>query len=204
MTLIAEQPRLKTPSNRRLMLVVVGLVLLGLLAWVGISIVSASHEPTYSADGTVAVAPVGGSVVDALTRQFNGNRQATALALPKGLAAFFVVKWHASQPTQSGCHTQLAIATPIGWHLFGWASDQSLINGTINSWGSVQGANESLTAAKDTFILSREQTGTATLAWSVDSVGTTLAANFHAYFVYACGDASSSPTISEARVKFNG
>lgn len=133
-----------------------------------------------------------------LLQQFEslGGTRATRDAGP---AVFLTMNWAVDHKVELPCQVQLAVHAGSGWQLFGWAGNPRVINGTINSWGSILAKFPELRTYQDTITLPSADSGQVMLVWSAPSFATEVD-SVRARLVYACGGDGKSPVIQEVKI----
>jgi hypothetical protein len=115
-------------------------------------------------------------------------------------AAFAYVEWTASAQPDPRCQVQLAMRTPAGWVLYGWAGSSSVINGTANSWGTVTKLRPQLAHDQSTLLLLPVKAGKAIVVWYLHSSASTNLDLTRADLVYSCGDDDTKARVSSTTI----
>jgi hypothetical protein len=100
--------------------------------------------------------------------------------------------WETAGDLDLGCQIQLAIHSGHDWQLFGWIGDHQVVNGTINSWGTILERFPDFRAYQDTITLPVRHAGQFMLVWGTPSYPSEVRI-VSARVVYACGDADRRP-----------
>lgn len=109
-----------------------------------------------------------------------------------GPAVFMTGTWEAAGKLKSDCQIQLAIHSGHEWQLFAWIGDHQVVNGTINSWGTVLERFPHFRNYQDTITLPVRRAGQFMLVWGTPSYPSEVR-TVRASVVYACGDADRRP-----------
>jgi hypothetical protein len=153
------------------------------------------HIETLASTASYMLESTEGQALQKQYESLNGDRPTRT----SGPAIFLSGTWLITGRIDSSCQVQLAVNSGSGWQLFAWTSDRRIVNGTINSWGTIIERVPELATYQETITLPPVRSGRFMLIWSTPAYAT----NAHivrAHMVYACGGADRHPDITDVRI----
>ncbi|MEV0126902.1 hypothetical protein AB0H83_00320 [Dactylosporangium sp. NPDC050688] len=151
-----------------------------------------SHDISVKASAILAADSIETNPGHDLVKRFESLR-GIPFSVRDGFTVFMFGSWKIEGRIDPECQTQLAVNSPNGWHLVDWTSDQKLVNGTINSWGTIQKERSYLREYRDTLTLVTVATGSYALAWQPPKSAHDTS-TLKAKIVYACGNSDHHPS----------